>query len=563
MSRRLPALLAAAALCAGTAAHAARPVAAGPGFLHVGSVGGRAQLLDEAGRTVTLRGVNANGLVDYWRSDLRPPLPEDPASYRSSCPADSPRTAAVPLCEQDLAQMRALGFDNLRLPVSWSLLEPTPGHLDATYVERIAQVVRWAKAQGIWVVIDLHQDAWSKYDYTPDSQPCPPGTGTVKDQDGAPLWASQHHLPVCAVADTRELDPAVVEDAQSFWLNVPAADGVGLQDHYAAVVAALAKRFAKEPAVAGYDLMNEPEPGALPVAVGTVELMPFYAKVVDAVRAAVPAFTQLVMLEPGVERNTTATRYYALPWSAYSDYPNAVYAPHVYTDVFTAGAVTGLPEVTTFDSDYQAAVDDAAALGLPLWVGEFGGDPSQDGTVLASHYAQQEARGISGTVWVWKEHGTWSIAAPSRATLVSRSRPRNPLSSRASRCSSSQPSSHSGKLVRSSRRTSASAGSEPPVRTPTATAPATRAPSTSCGWSPTYTWAPRSSSAWPFASRQAQPTTSSTSMPSRASVCSASAVDLAVTSSARPPARRTASTASSAPASGSERATPTSRISSR
>ena len=88
-------------------------------------------------------------------------------------------------------QMRALGFDNLRLPVSWSLLEPTPGQLDRTYLERIAQVVGWAKAQGIWVVIDLHQDAWSKYDYTPDGQPCPPGTGTVKDQDGAPPLPDQ------------------------------------------------------------------------------------------------------------------------------------------------------------------------------------------------------------------------------------------------------------------------------------------------------------------------------------------------------------------------------------
>jgi hypothetical protein len=169
--------------------------------------------------------------------------------------------------------------------------------------------------------------------------------------------------------------------------------------------------------------MNEPEPGALPVVAGTAELMPFYARVVEAVRSAVPGFRQLVMLEPGVERNTTATRHYGLPWSAFSDYPNAVYAPHVYTEVFTAGAVTGLPEVTTFDSDYQAAVDDAAALGLPLWVGEFGGSPGDDARVLATHYAQQEARGVSGTVWVWKEHGSWSIAAPSRATLVARAYP--------------------------------------------------------------------------------------------------------------------------------------------
>ena len=390
------------------------------GFLHIAGT----QVVDDAGRTVILRGVNANGLIDYWRPDLRTPYPIDPAAYaHGRCPEDDAITTGVPLCEKDLAGMRALGFDNLRLPVSWSLLEPTPGRLNRTYVDRIAQVVSWAKTQGIWVVIDLHQDAWSKYAYTPSGTTCPPGSSPATGNDGAPLWASQHHVLSCNVADTRELNPAVVEDAQTFWSNAPASDGVGLQDHYAAVVAALAKRFADEPAVAGYDLMNEPEPGVLPVVVGTAELMPFYAKVVEAMRTAAPRFRQLVFLEPGVERNTTAARYYALPWSAYSSYPSAVYAPHVYTEVFTAGAVTGLPELATFDSDYQAAVDDAAALGIPLWVGEFGGDPSTDARVLAEHYRQQEARGVGGTLWIWKEHGTWSTATRARARLVSRAYP--------------------------------------------------------------------------------------------------------------------------------------------
>jgi len=43
-------------------------------FLHVGSWGGPAgvhQITDGRGRQVLLRGVNVDGLVDYWRSDLR------------------------------------------------------------------------------------------------------------------------------------------------------------------------------------------------------------------------------------------------------------------------------------------------------------------------------------------------------------------------------------------------------------------------------------------------------------------------------------------------------------
>ena len=132
-----------------------------------------------------------------------------------------------------------------------------------------------------------------------------------------------------------------------------------------------------------------------------------------------PNFQQLLFFEPGVERNTTAQRAFFTPWSSVSAYPNAVYAPHVYTNVFTLGAVAGTPEIATFDSDYGAAVADANALGLPLWVGEFGGSPQGDKTVLAQHYAQQEKRLIGGTMWLWKENANdtapdtfWGIYGP-------------------------------------------------------------------------------------------------------------------------------------------------------
>ncbi|HVT22582.1 MAG TPA: cellulase family glycosylhydrolase, partial [Mycobacteriales bacterium] len=211
----------------------------------------------------------------------------------------------------------------------------------------------------------------------------------------------------------------VIGNAQAFWSDLPAPDGVGLQEHYAHVLAVLAKRFAHEPAVAGYDLMNEPQPGVLPVVDNTAEMLPFYAKVARTIRSAVPGFRQLLFFEPGVERNTTAQRSVFTPWSAYSDYPNAVYAPHVYTDVFTLGAVAGTPEIATFASDYGAVVADAKALGLPLWVGEYGGPPAGDAHVLAQHFAQQERLRIGGTLWLWKENANdtapdtfWGIYGP-------------------------------------------------------------------------------------------------------------------------------------------------------
>jgi hypothetical protein len=391
-------------------------------YLHVGPAGsdGLKQIVDTHGRSVLLRGVNIDGLVDYWKPALRAPYPSSPTAYRNhKCPPDDRHVEGVPICWFDLPQMKRLGYDNIRLNVSWSLLEPRPGHINRRYVARIAQVVRWAKRAGMWTTIDMHQDAWSKYVFTRPGAKCPPPFGPTVGYDGAPKWATTSPLPACTIDNIRELDLAVIGNAQSFWSDLPAPDGVGLQEHYAHVLAVLAKRFAHEPAVAGYDLMNEPEPGASAVAENTLELLPFFAKVARTIRATVPDFRQLLFFEPGVERNTTAQRSFFTPWSSVSAYANAVYAPHVYTDVFTLGAVAGTPEIATFDSDYGAAVADAKALGVPLWVGEYGGSPQGDRTVLAQHFAEQERLRIGGTMWLWKENANdtapdtfWGIYGP-------------------------------------------------------------------------------------------------------------------------------------------------------
>ncbi|HVV74729.1 MAG TPA: cellulase family glycosylhydrolase [Mycobacteriales bacterium] len=435
MRRSLTALAAAVALTlcatattsAAAGRHHVKPVDRSTGdrplsFLHVGPVGsdGLRQIVDAHGRSVLLRGVNIDGLVDYWKPSLRKPYPSGPAAYRGhKCPPDDRHVEGVPICWFDLPQMRRLGYDNIRLNVSWSLLEPRPGHIDHRYIARIAQVVRWAKRQGIWTTIDMHQDAWSKYVFTPRGSKCPPPFGSTVGYDGAPKWATASPLPACTLDNTRELDLAVIGNAQAFWSDLPAPDGVGLQEHYAHVLAALAKRFAHDPAVAGYDLMNEPEPGASAETENTLELLPFYAKVARTIRTAVPHFRQLLFFEPGVERNTTSQRAFFTKWSSVSTYPNAVYAPHVYTDVFTLGAVAGTPEIATFGSDYGAAVADAKALGVPLWVGEFGGPPASDKSVLAQHYAEQERLRIGGTMWLWKENANdtapdtfWGIYGP-------------------------------------------------------------------------------------------------------------------------------------------------------
>jgi hypothetical protein len=148
--------------------------------------------------------------------------------------------------------------------------------------------------------------------------------------------------------------------------------------------------------VAGYDILNEP---SLIGTGGTDEsmLLPFYAKVIDRVVHQVKGFQQLFFIEPDVTRDLTDYSGITASWSTYSRYRNVVYEPHVYTRTFT-------PSSFPMDGGYLSATADAKHLGLPLWVGEFGSSPSDDQTVLAAHYQEQDALGLGGTLWVWKEN---------------------------------------------------------------------------------------------------------------------------------------------------------------
>ncbi|MFL5886301.1 MAG: glycoside hydrolase family 5 protein, partial [Thermoleophilaceae bacterium] len=359
------------------------------------------------GRQVLLKGVNADGIVDYWRKDLRVPYPPDVSAYANGrCAPDDPSVEGVPICDFDFDQMRPLGYNTVRLNLSWSLLEPQPGRISGEYLDRIAQVVDWARASGIYVVLDMHQDAWSKYVYSTPSDPCVPPYQPTVGYDGAPQWASTHSTPACALNGVREIDSAVAEDFQKLYDDDNGPDGVGLQEHYAAMLVALARRFHDDPTVAGYEIINEPHPGFAPVpgAQDAAQLFPFYANMVAAVTKAVPRFRQLFFVEPDAIRNVTDQRSVLTPWSTYSSYPNVVYAPHIYTGVFTADQEVASTRFFPSDGGYKSAIGDAQVLGLPLWVGEFGNNPQDDDTLLKTSYELQDKYGLAGTLWLWKEN---------------------------------------------------------------------------------------------------------------------------------------------------------------
>ncbi len=421
-------------------------------------------LADAAGREVLLHGVAAVGMEDvaYPNANGAPALfPVSPSAYAGRCPKASPLIPQPPLCEtqaskpayeqsiapasgDDFAQMRALSFNVARLVLNWSQLEPHPGVYSTTYLARVAQVVSWARQQGIYLILDLHQDQYSRYILPIDKATAPSGCTPSGGGDGAPGWAVQSDgKPGCALYGLDELNPAESAAFANFWQNSPVdgpkgqAPGTGLQDHYIGALAALADRFENDPTVLGYELMNEPQPGSLgslPAANGyqssTQELYPFYTRAIEAltgVRDGLPTCAagaptslsntcaypklssvsrQQIFFEPLAYRNLLD---FSLQVSKpFTTYPNIVFAPHIYTYGFTfEQELLGLPAKPggyppNFAFGYQTAQAEAQAMHGAVFVTEFGDSSSTDATILAGELAAQESTQTGGTLWAWK-----------------------------------------------------------------------------------------------------------------------------------------------------------------
>ncbi|MFC0626283.1 cellulase family glycosylhydrolase [Kribbella deserti] len=66
------------------------------------------------------------------------------------------------ITETLLDNVKAQGFKSIRIPVTWSAhVGPAPNHtIEAAYLNRVKEVVGWAMARGLYVMINLHHDSW-------------------------------------------------------------------------------------------------------------------------------------------------------------------------------------------------------------------------------------------------------------------------------------------------------------------------------------------------------------------------------------------------------------------
>lgn len=334
MRSRLTALLAALLLAAVALISGCGPVSGAPsGFVHTS---GQA-LLDGNDMPLQLRGValGADLLEEPWLEGG----PENSTGMtlmlgRLATIIGQPATdqfradyQAAMVTQADLMTIAADGFNTVRLPFNARYLTDQLPVLD--------QIIGWARAAGLYVVLDMHAATCSQNPYF-----------TADSVDGtARLW----------------LDASCRTATAAAWRTV-------------------ATRYAADPTVAAYDLLNEPDG----LAMTNAALVGQYRQDIAAIRAVDP--DHLVMVEG---RNYTKDDS---PFTGPLD-PNLVLTFHQYAS--SASAAQQAAQITST----EAAADRLG--GVPVWVGEFGLDTA---TNVAPQLARFNAdpRIVGWSYWTWK-----------------------------------------------------------------------------------------------------------------------------------------------------------------
>lgn len=307
---------------------------------------------DEGGRVVILRGVNVAG-----NSKIPPFVPF----------SDTTR----------LDPVKEWGMNVIRLVLIWEAIEPEPGKYNGEYIDAVEALVSAAGERGIYVILDMHQDMFSRY--------LNGGCG-----DGAPSWAIDPSIPQDKPANDERCidwvnglnDKNVLRAFDSFYANVN-----GVRDHYISMWAHIAQRFGDHPAVIGYDLMNEP------IGDEVSQIAPLYEDAGAAIRVVDP--DGILFIEPSILTSFGAI-YSQLPPLSLGNY---AYAPHFYSASLLISDIFSTSEADKSFADFNSKVEELG--GVPLLLGEFGMYPEKVkvSEYIADIYRRLDDCFYGGTQW--------------------------------------------------------------------------------------------------------------------------------------------------------------------
>ena len=324
-------------------------------------------IYDQQGRFIILRGVNYNVLGDYWQGNV---------SVANTKPYE----------ESDIKMMASYGVNCVRLLFSWSKLEPVQGQYNQNYINQIKSVIETAAKYNIYVLLDMHHDAWGKYIVTPLTETCEKPN---KGWDGAPDWATiTDGVSTCTVDGSRESAPAVYHAFQNFWDNTN-----GIQDAAINAWKTLVKQTAKYSNVIGYDLLNEPNLGYKPINQEAAKLGNYYRKTINAIRTAeqeANAFRHIIFFEMSVTWNGQPIPF--IPFPDFTTDENIIFAPHHYFE--------SISYLLTIEQGLDLLYGLSKLFKTGTFVGEFGffGNPGAD-VEKYKRFAKKEDANFSGSTW--------------------------------------------------------------------------------------------------------------------------------------------------------------------
>jgi len=284
-------------------------------------------IVDASGQIVLLRGTDFMG-YDVWQLS----------------------TFGMTHSEQDYQNMKDQGFNVVRLPIDWGMIELEKGVYNEQYfTEYVDHDIAWAKKYGIYVILDMHQWMWNQKFYL--------------GGNGAPDWTVTQYPPT---------DAGRLAAMENFWKNET------LRASFVNVWKYVASRYSNETFVAGYDLLNEPWNMFDGSSEGANErwsiMQSFYEELIDAVRTV--DGNHIVFVEPWLGKGYLAS---IRPIQK----SNLVWAPHFYC--YTYGYIEGYDYFESYGRPYshtnasllesylrpfydQYVVD----FQQPMWIGEFG-----------------------------------------------------------------------------------------------------------------------------------------------------------------------------------------------
>lgn len=307
---------------------------------------------DQQGRVLRLRGVNATG-------DAKVP------------PFIGIREAT------ELDVLPQWGINTLRLLFTWEAFQPnSKEEYNQAYLDYYQQVVQWAAERNLYVIVDFHQDAFSRYSIK--------GCG-----EGFPAWAVHSSIRLSEPRNDKGCESWGVQMIFD-WKHHRAwhhfhRDSEGARSAYLEMVSQVVKALRSYKNVIGYEMMNEPW--------GTnAELSSMYHNVANAVRVQHPEAILFVaphaLLSSGLLKNSM-------------DKPNLTnfaYAPHFY-DPFVI--MTKIWFGNSVQNPLIEMLNQAQQWNVPMFLGEYGAPASTVGVrgYTKNLYDWLDRYAVSGAHW--------------------------------------------------------------------------------------------------------------------------------------------------------------------